>query len=70
MERLSALNAITVTRNKTITQVASECGINQGFLSQVIQGKKNIGKEKLSRILNNLGYTLEQYEYLKRIENY
>lgn len=67
MEKLSVIKAMIISRDKTITQVAKENSLNQSHISQVIQYKKNISQNHLLKLLDCLGYTYEQYQYL---ENY
>lgn len=64
MENLSVIKVMITSRNKNILQVANACGLNQSHISQVILKKKNISQKHLLKILDYLGYTYKQYEYL------
>lgn len=67
MENLSVIKAMITSRDKNISQVANACGLNQSHISQVILKKKNISQKHLLKILDYLGYTHKQYEYLEEL---
>lgn len=67
MENLSVIKVMITSRNKNISQVANACGLNQSHISQVILKKKNISQKHLLKILDYLGYTHKQYEYLEEL---
>ena len=67
MENLSVIKAMITSRDKNISQVANACGLNQSHISQVMLKKKNISQKHLLKILDYLGYTYKQYEYLEEL---
>lgn len=65
MEKITVIELMITARNKNISTTAEEVGISQNYLSQVIRGRRNIKEDKFTKLLQNLGYTYEQYLYLE-----
>lgn len=64
-KKIPVIKVIIVSRNMNLLQ-ASECtGLSQNFISDVINGKRNMKKETLISFLEKMGYTYEQYENLE-----
>ena len=47
-----------------LLQASEYTGLSQSFISEVINGKRNMKKETLISFLEKMGYTYEQYENL------
>ena len=65
MENLSVIKVIIVSRNMNLLQAAECTGLSKNFISEVINGKRNMKKETLISFLQKMGYTYEQYEILR-----
>ena len=65
MENLSVIKVIIVSRNMNLLQASEYTGLSQSFISEVINGKRNMKKETLISFLEKMEYTYEQYENLE-----
>lgn len=61
MEKLSVIKVIIVSRNMNLSQTSEYTGLSANFISEVINGKRNMKKETLISFLEKMGYTYEQY---------